>query len=258
MQGDSYIAGLERVHGKLNNIEDLLSAIESGIEKWSANEVVGMKVALAYYDHGLDLRNPSHEQAKQAFNKRDRMNIEDVRMVRDYALLYAFDLCVKKQLPIVIHTGFLAWGNANLKGTNPVLLQPLISSPRYHSATFVLLHGGYPYTGETAFLAARYPNVVIDFTWLPWLSPTRFYNALMEWLENVPFSKFVWGSDSSIMPESIVGIDRISRILIAQTLQQAIRNGLLNYEVALRFIKLSYQTNACRIFNLTTNETVNI
>ena len=138
---------------------------------------------------------------------------------------------------------------------NPALLQPIFMDPRWKDLTFVILHGGYPYTGETTYLAWKMPNVVIDFTALPTHVPTRFRSAMAEWIECVPPEKFVWGSDSNACPESIVGIDRFSRRMIADVLERQAADGMMDEEQALRFIRLCFRENADRIFGLKDRET---
>lgn len=249
-QGDTYLAGLERIHGKLNSLDDLLKSIDRNIDAWPAKGVVGMKVSLAYYGHGLDLLNPSRAEAESAFARRETMTADDQRVVRDFGARHAFDACLRNGLPVVIHTGFLAFGNASIMGANPALLAPVFTDPRWANLTFVILHGGYPYTGETCFLASRCPNVVIDFTWISWQFPTRFRQALAEWLMAVPLTSFLLGSDSGTTPESIVGIDRMTREAIGDVLAQMVGDGLMDEARAMRFLELCYAENARRIFRL--------
>jgi hypothetical protein len=71
-----------------------------------------------------------------------------------------------------------------------------------------------------------------------------------EWLETVPAEKFVWGSDSNLTPEQIVGIDRFSRRMIGEALEVHVADRMMTEEQALRFVaKVSYE-NADRIFGL--------
>jgi len=234
----------------MGSIRDWLASLDRQIDAWPSLGVVGMKVSLAYYDRGLDLADPEPGQAEAAFARRGGMTADDIRMVRDFGLRHAFDACLRNRLPVVFHTGFLAFGTAHIMGTNPALLTPVFNDPRWRNLTFVILHGGYPYTGETGYLAARCANVAIDFTWLSWLSPVRFKQALGEWLSLVPLTRFVWGSDSGPMPESIAGIDRVSREAIADVLEQSVRDGLMDEARALRFIELCYRENPRRLFRL--------
>jgi predicted TIM-barrel fold metal-dependent hydrolase len=209
-----------------------------------------MKVSFAYYDHGLNIRMPSRAEADRAFARRKKMSLDDMARVRDFALGHAFDACLRNRLPVVIHTGYPAGGAGLLKNTNPALLQPAFMDCRWKDLVFVILHGGYPYTGETAILAAKLPNVMLDFTGLPTHIPTRFRSAMAEWLECVPHEKFVWGSDSVAQPEGIVGIDRFSRRQIATVLEREVADGILNEKQALQFIRSCYLDNADRIFGL--------
>jgi hypothetical protein len=248
--GHGYFEDLERTHGALNSLEDFLCAIDRIVDGWPPLGVVGMKLGLAYNDHGLDLRLPSLDEAKRAFSRKQAMSPEETRQVRDFAIRHSFDACVRNRLPIVIHTGFLAFGTAPLAGSRPDLLEPVFGNPRFKDASFVLLHGGYPYVGETGFLAARYPNVYIDFTWLSWMNPARFHQALGEWLAVVPLNRFMWGSDSGSNPEGIVGIDAISRKNIFLALEAALDSGVVDEARALAFVEGAFFGNARRVFSL--------
>ncbi len=246
--GEPYLAGLERLHGRLTGLDDLLAAVDRAVDSWPAGGVVGMKVSLAYYGHGLALKTPTRREAEQAFARGNDMSPDEAGTVRDCALLHAFAACRRNGLAVVIHTGMLAFGQAMITNTNPAAMQHVLQDQQWSDLTFVLLHGGYPYTGETGYLASRLPNVVIDFTWLSWYSVTRFQQALAEWLEVVPLSRFIWGSDSGPLPESIAGIDALSRQSIARTLEHSLKVGGLDPARALRFVELAYRENARRVF----------
>ena len=99
-------------------------------------------------------------------------------------------------------------------------------------------------------MAGRRPNVVIDFTWLPWLAPATFRHAFGDWLSYVPLNRFVWGSDSGGSPESIVGTDRLTRRAIAEVLEQEIALGTLDERRALRFVGMAFRENPRRVFKL--------
>ena len=164
--GESYLAGLERLHGPLASLDALLEIVDRTVDAWPAMGVVGMKVGLAYHGHGLALRAASPSEAEAAFARGHEMSTGDAAVVRDFSLFRAFDACLRNDLAVVIHTGCLARPTANIMDTNPAHLQGAMQDERWRDLIFVLLHGGYPYIGETAFLAAKLPNVVLDFTWI--------------------------------------------------------------------------------------------
>ncbi len=252
-RGGSHIASLEETHGtKLEDLDALLSIIDSSIDAWKANHVVGMKVSFAYLDHGLAITDPPRVDAERAFAKREEMTLEESAAVRDFALRHACDACLRNGVPVVIHTGYPAGGTVNVMQTNPALMQGMFMDPRWADLTFVILHGGYPYTGETAYLAAKLPNVMLDFTGLPTHIPASFRQAMGEWLEMVPSGKFVWGSDSHLYPEQIVGIDRFSRRMIGEALELQVADRMMTEDQALRFVEKVSYGNADRIFGLKT------
>ena len=82
------------------------------------------------------------------------------------------------------------------------------------------------------------------------MTTARFRLALAEWLAQVPLTRFVWGSDSGPLPESIVGIDRLSRRFIAGVLEDAVDDGMMDTARALRWVELAYRENARRVFRL--------
>jgi hypothetical protein len=234
--------------GPLTSIDDYLGAIDAGIDAWRKHGVVGMKTALAY-TVGLHFSDPDYGAARAAFGKKADMSSEEVTMVQHYAFRHVLLACKRNAFPVVVHTGFQIWGHADLQQSNPILLHNLLIDERYRDNTFVLLHGGNPYIGETTYLARMFPNVNIDFTWISWMTQARFRMALSEWLEIVPHGKFCWGSDSNC-PESIVGIGQATRSIIADVLDELIEHRVLDADLALRFLDLAYLETPKRLFQL--------
>ncbi|HIJ66178.1 MAG TPA: amidohydrolase family protein [Candidatus Hydrogenedentes bacterium] len=173
----------------------------------------------------------------------------DVAAVQHYAFRHALAACIRNELPVVIHTGFQIWGHADLRQSNPMHVHNLLIDKRYKDLTFVLLHGGNPYVGETTYLARMFPNVIIDFTWIAWMTRGRFRAALAEWLEIVPHGKFCWGSDSNF-PEDVVGKGQITREEIANVLEDLIARRIIDEPTAIDFLEHTYQKTPKRIFDL--------
>ena len=80
-------------------------------------------------------------------------------------------------------------------GTNPLLLESVFNDPRLRQTNFVLLHGGWPFTGEIMALLSK-PNVYTDFS-AQTLSnyPRAVTKVLREWLEFAP-EKVLFGTDA--------------------------------------------------------------
>jgi len=234
--------------GELKSLDDLLDLIDKTIDNWRAKNVFGMKTAIAYTS-GLKISKPKFNDARAAFNKKNEMKNDDYRLIRDFVFHHLLRACLRNNLPVVIHTGFQIWGHSNLEQSNPMLLHNILIDPEYKNLTFVLLHGGNPYVGETTYLAGMFPNVIIDFTWIVWMTPLRFKHALVEWLANVPNDKFMWGSDSQT-PESIAGIDRYCRRYIADALEMAIDEKVIDEKYGKEFIENAFCKTAKSVFGI--------
>lgn len=235
--------------GDLSSLDDYLGALDHAIDSWRGSGVVGMKTAMAYTT-GLFFDDPSLEQARAAFRKQRDMALPDVLTVKDFAFRHALLACKRNGLPVVIHTGFQIWGHASLSQANPMLLHNLLIDPRYRDLTFVLLHGGNPYVGETTYLAGMFPNVIIDFTWISWMTRARFRLALAEWLEVVPHDRFCWGSDSSAAPENIAGVNYIVREEIANVLEDLLTRRIIDERIAFEFLDHTYVNTPRRVFGI--------
>ena len=245
---ETYYMRLCDLLGELNTLEYYLNELDKEIDGWRSHGVVGMKTAIAYTS-GLSISNPTESMARAAFKKKNDMSQEDFKVVHDFAFHHVLGACLRNNLPVVIHTGFQIWGHSTLAQANPMLLHNILIDPRYRDLIFVLLHGGNPYVGETTYLAGMFPNVILDFTWIGWMTPARFRLALSEWLATVPHDRMCWGSDSST-PESIVGIDSIMRNLIADVLEASVEERIIDEKYALEFIENSYRETPKRVFGL--------
>ena len=79
-------------------------------------------------------------------------------------------------------------------------MQPIIEA--YPGATFVLLHGSYPYSRDAGYLASIYQNVYADFGEVfPVVSRHGQCSVVRQLLEMTPISKIMWSSKSRRVPE---------------------------------------------------------
>ena len=153
----------------------------------------------------------------------------------------------KLDLPIQIHTGYLA-GNGNfLDNGKPVKLNNLFL--KYPDAKFVLFHGGFPWTGEYAALGKMFPNVYLDIVWLPQISREEAVSALEVMLDCMPYNKFFWGGDCALIEES-TGSLQFGKDVMVEVLANRIRRGLLTEDVAVDIARSMFRENAIKVFQL--------
>ena len=135
--------------------------------------------------------------------------------------------------PIQFHTG-LGDNDITLTRSSPSHLQEFIRE--YPAVPVVLLHAGYPWTKETAYLATTYANVYADIGEVfPCISHRGQKSVVKEMLELCPWSKVLCSTDGHWFPETYllanrqirealktVGIPKIDRKLYSYTLTYTI------------------------------------
>jgi predicted TIM-barrel fold metal-dependent hydrolase len=89
----------------------------------------------------------------------------------------------------------------DLRLANPLHLRPQLEGGVL-SGPVVLLHAGYPFVREAAYLASVYPNVYVDFSQAaPLLAGPGLTRVLEELLALAPLTKVLYGSDAWGIPE---------------------------------------------------------
>jgi len=138
------------------------------LQRAKARGAVGLKSIVAYRS-GLAIQKVSVSEARQTFlqlrawtERQGRIRLT-AKPLLDYCLAIACEEARRLDLPVQFHTGF---GNPDidLLTANPALLRPILANPCYSGVPIVLLHMGYPYVRESAFLASLYADVYVDIS----------------------------------------------------------------------------------------------
>lgn len=228
-------------HGlKLETFDDYLAVVTAIFDKAVAVRAVCLKSTQAYLRE-LRYEKVPKDRAIKAWGKSpDMVTPEERKDFEDFMMWHLANLSSRYDLPFQIHTG-----QARIEGSNPLLLVNLIAgNPR---TKFILFHGGYPWVGETAVIAQRYPNVYIDSNWLPQLSYTMARRAYQEWLDAIPSNRILWGADNSF-PELSYGATVFTRQCIAEALAEKVLRGELLLDDAKRIGRQILRENALELF----------
>jgi len=170
-----------------------------------AGSAVALKSIIAYRS-GLAIRSwPTAEIETSYKQALDRLRATGSPRLTDKPLLdtlfgVTLDIAIEMNRPVQVHAG---WGDSDidLPLANPVLLRPILEDPRWPRARIVVLHQGYPFTREAAFLAAVWPQVYLDLSLaIPYLGPGAT-GPLVEILSLAPWTKLCYGSDVQGLPE---------------------------------------------------------
>ncbi|MBF2007463.1 MAG: amidohydrolase family protein [Chlorogloeopsis fritschii C42_A2020_084] len=190
--------------------------------------VVGFK-SIACYRTGLEIQPVSLAAAACSFyDLKQEFEHQPLRLANkyliDFLLQQALLIAAKYQLPVQFHTGY-GDPDLDLRLANPLYLRSLLESPQYRDVPIVLLHASYPYMREAGYLASVYPQVYLDFGLaIPFLSVSGMRAALRQLLELTPSSKVMYSSDAHSIPELYYLGAKWGRQILAEVLEEAIRD----------------------------------
>ena len=225
-------------------LDEFLDTITNVVKK---EGYIGYKSAIAY-GYGLDIHDHDVKDARKAYEELRKRNIfalpldekmskhpdiiEKEKIVRDFLTCRGIETSIKLNVPIQIHTGIGESPIINVQKCNPINLYDLLKDPKLGKAKFALLHAGYPYTEELAWLANSFANVNVDVSCtVPWIH-VGVRQKMLQLFEMAPMNKIMYGSDGGKIPEThwiaaVLGKEGISRAL-----QDMVDSGFMDEDYA--------------------------
>lgn len=179
---------------------EIVAAVDDMLAAAAARGAVGAKTVLAYRtglavdpDAGLAAANSSLDSPLPVRQRGKAM--------RDLLFRHMLGTCSELRLPLQVHTGF---GDSELRliGANPLLLDAVLRTAEAESAKVVLIHGGFPWHEQVAYLAAVRPGVWVDFSLSNLVSPATTADRLLRLIDLCPTGRLVVGSDGHGGPET--------------------------------------------------------
>ena len=222
-----------------NDIDEYVQHMESAIAEKMESGCVALKSALAY-DRPIGFEKVDKSMAARVL-KKSQPSEKEIRLFGDYIFHQICGIAQERGIPFQIHTGLgLLWGSS------PMNFEPVIRA--YPGLSFVLFHGGYPWTHVIGGLLHNYSNVHADLVWLPLISPTAAINALHEWLEvSNSIYRLEWGSDCKT-PEESYGATLAFRNVLFTVLSQKIEAGYFDLHTAQQIARLIGLENANALY----------
>lgn len=221
-------------------LDDYLGVVDAFLQSGRNAGAMCLKATTAY-ERTLEFDRVPKERVVRVFGRpKAELSAAEVKGFEDFMMWHLAGQSAKLGLPFHIHTG-----HARIQGSNPMNLLNLIEgNPR---TQFVLLHGGYPWVGETGAIVQRYKNVWVDSVWLPTISYTMARRAYLEWLEVMPSNRLMWGSDAH-HPEGVYAATEVTRRCLAEALAEKVERGELREADALRIGKQVLRDNALELY----------
>ena len=198
---------------------ELEDAFVAEVERAAADsELVAFKSIIAYRT-GLDVGNPARADCKRAFKRWRaggfRETRDDAKPVRDALVRRTLALAKRHDRPVHFHCG---GGDPAivLAHARPQDLFPLLAE--HADQPIVLIHSGWPWLEEAAYVASVLPYVYLDMSiTMPWGS-LAIDGKLEVLLGAAPPAKVLYGSDEASEPEVLwlsaqLGREALGRVL---------------------------------------------
>jgi len=225
---------------QIDDMDDYIHLLRKKVEEKKKTGCTALKSAIAYF-RPIHVAPASKKQAQAALNFAGTNGTdEDIRNFQDYVFEQICKLSAEFDIPMQIHTGL-----GKMNQTNAMQIQGLVS--RNPETTFILMHGGYPWTDDYAGLLFSYRNVIADTCWLPHISPSAAYRTLHELMEVCDLDRVVWGCDTWTSEESF-GARMAFLQVLSTVLNEKIASGYFSEDLACSFAKAILYENANRIF----------
>jgi len=178
------------------SLSDYLKFISQTLEDNAKRGGIAMKFEVAYF-RPTTFSDPSRAEAATIYEHYiagGDPTEKDYRTFQDFVFRFLIQEGGRLHLPVHIHTAVGIGDYFNLSLSNVMNLESVLRDPRYHTTTFVLIHGGYPLEREAIWLAAM-KNVYLDSSFGELAQyPSAFKDTLKMWLETFP-DKITFGTD---------------------------------------------------------------
>lgn len=171
-------------------------------------ECVAAKTIIAYRT-GLEITDPSPMDAAASLEawrrakgcRRDPRGLgPELKALRDWCLQVSVGICHDLNKVLCIHSG-AGDSEIRLQTARPHLLQDFLSSQPARDTRICLVHAGYPWTQEAAFMANVFQNLYLDYSLLVPFTSFGAARHLAEILEIAPVTRVLHGSDGFNLPE---------------------------------------------------------
>lgn len=236
------LSGVESVQ----TLDDFLDFAKALVKDAKENGAVAIKNSQAYW-RSINYDNISLERATELFTKAPEISKTEEKELQDFMFHWLVDLAAEYQLPVQIHTGYLAGNGNQLDNGQPIKLNNLFL--QHPNTKFDLFHGGFPWTGEFVALGKMFPNVYLNLVWLPQISKQRAIVTFNEMLDCVPYNKFLWGGDCHFIEETVGSLE-FGKQVVCEVLTNRILNGQIDEPTAEKIISAVFRKNAIKVFKL--------
>jgi uncharacterized protein len=249
-------AGLETLPKTLD--EYLRVVVTPALKRHKQGGAIAEKFEIAYLrPFGFDnVERSAAEKVYSTFvNGKSAPPDEQYKTLQDYLFRFIAMECGRLGMAVHIHTGAGAGSYYDVRGANPLLLEPLFNDPELRKTKFVMVHGGWPFTREITPLLYK-PNAYLDYSVQPViLTSATLAGILREWLEWVP-EKVLFGTDAYPYGDALGWEEtawlaaKRGREALALALTGMMNDGEISRERARGLARMVLRDNARKLYGL--------
>ncbi len=218
----------------------------------AARRAVAVKT-IAAYRASLRLQPPDRAAAAADYAELRRLaGRGEVRLQGDplchTLLLDAAEEVRRLELPLQVHCG-LGDADGDLAETSPLGLRPLLGGGRFAGLRIVLLHC-YPYHREAAYLCAVHADVHMDLSLALPQAGLDGSRAMREALGLCPWTKLLYATDATALPEAYLVAAGRHREALAGALAELVEAATLDEGEAVEVGRRVLAGNAAALYRL--------
>jgi predicted TIM-barrel fold metal-dependent hydrolase len=215
------------------SFDDLVAGVEAEAAEAAADPNCVAYKSIVAYRTGLDVTDPGPSEAAEAFVRwradEWRESREAAKPVRDFLIRRTLGVAKANDRPFHFHCGG-GDPDINLAYAGPVSLFALLVDVQEQPV--VLVHSGYPWVREAAYIASVLPNVYLELSELiPW-GWGQVEWALEMLVGTVPAAKLLYGSDEAGEPESFWASALLARSALERVLARFVERDYVSAEDA--------------------------
>lgn len=189
----------------------------------------GLKSIIAYRT-GLDV-SPLSRTEDQGFQALDAIRRGlgggSMKKLRDHLLCRALEISMDHDMPMQIHTGMGDF-EVNMPLCRPSFLLDLLRFPAYRACRVLLVHAGFPYHREAAYISNVLPRVYCDISeGIPFAGHAA-KDIFTDVMAMAPLNKICYGSDGYVLPELIYSSAKVGKQALGESLDALVDANFLS------------------------------
>ncbi|HEX3606758.1 MAG TPA: amidohydrolase family protein [Candidatus Dormibacteraeota bacterium] len=235
------------------SVGEWLSSVRAELRRAVTEQGAVAVKTICGYRASLHLRPPDRaEVAADYAELRTLAERAEVRLQGEplcHALLLdAAEEVRRLDVPLQVHCG-LGDADSDLAETSPLGLRPLLGGGRHAGLRVVLLHC-YPYHREAAYLCAVHADVHMDISLALPQAGLDGGRAMGEVLGLCPWTKLLYATDATALPEAYLVAAQRHREALADALAELVAAAVLSADEAVEAGRRVLAGNAASLYRL--------